>query len=83
MKLPLASLLICPLAVAQQPVTVSHDRPVRPREVGAYSISNSFEVGYRFADVQGDLDLYRASVNYGKGMRLFDGQIRGTITAEA
>lgn len=76
MKRLLASLFVCSLALAQQPVTLNHDRPARPKEVGAYSISNSFEVGYRFADVHGDQDLYRASVNYGEGMRLFDGQIR-------
>ncbi len=76
MKLRLASLLACPLALAQQPVAPTPDRPVRSRQVGGYAVSNSFEVGYRFAEVDGNLDLYRASVNYGNGMRLFDGRIR-------
>ena len=72
----LASLLLCPFAVAQQPVTYSAEVPASSRELGRYTVSNSFEFGYRFANVGGDHDLYRASVNFGDGLRLFQGRIR-------
>ena len=71
-----ALLLLCPLAATQQPVTYSAEVPESSREFSGYSISNSFEFGYRFANVGGDHDLYRASVNFGDGMRLFSGRLR-------
>ncbi len=72
---PLLLLLPC-VALGQQPVASSGDERPTDQEVGNYSISNSVEVGYRFAEVGGDHDLYRASVNYGNGVRLFDGRLR-------
>ena len=72
----LAFLLLCPSAFAQQPVTWSAEVPASSREFGGYRISNSFEFGYRFANVGGDHDLYRASVNFGDGLRLFQGRLR-------
>lgn len=71
-----AFLLLCPSAFAQQPVTYSGEVPASSREFGGYRISNSFEFGYRFANVGGDHDLYRASVNFGDGLRLFQGRLR-------
>ena len=72
----IAYLLLCPSAFAQQPVTWSADVPANSREFSGYRISNSFEFGYRFANVGGDHDLYRASVNFGDGLRLFRGRLR-------
>ena len=72
----LLALLLCPSAAAQQPVTQSADVAASAREVSGYSVSNSFEIGYRFANVGGDHDLYRASVNFGDGLRLFQGRFR-------
>lgn len=71
-----AFLLLCPPVLAQQPVTHSAEFPANSREFGGYRISNSFEFGYRFANVGGDHDLYRASVNFGDGLRLFQGRLR-------
>ena len=65
----IAYLLLCPSAFAQQPVTWSADVPASSREFSGYRMSNSFEFGYRFANVGGDHDLYRASVNFGDGLR--------------
>jgi len=67
--------LLCPSAFGQQPVTYSAEVPASAREFSGYRISNSFEFGYRFANVGGDHDLYRASVNFGDGLRLFRGRL--------
>ena len=37
---------------------------------GSYNVTNSFETGYRFSLVGGDLGEYRSDVNYGNGLRL-------------
>ncbi len=76
MRLWLAVLTACPLALGQQAVAPTPDRPDQLAEKGEYTVSNSFEVGYRFADVGGNRDVYRASVNYGNGIRLLEGQLR-------
>jgi len=44
--------------------------PARGENVGNYNITDSFETGYRFAEVTGDLGKYRADVNYHNGIRL-------------
>ena len=69
-------LLLCLAAAARQPVTHWAQVPASTREFSGYSILNSFEFGYRFANVGGDHDLYRASVNLGDGLRLFRGRLR-------
>ena len=74
---PLA-LLVPSLAVAQQPVAPLADEQARSQQIGSYEVSNLLEAGYRFARVGGDHDLYRAGVNYGNGMRLFNGRFRAT-----
>jgi len=61
---------------AQSVVTPMPDRPNELRTGDGYLMSSSFETGYRFADVAGNRDMYRASVNYGNGLRLFEGQMR-------
>ena len=35
-----------------------------------YNIVNSFETGYRFADISGNRDKYRSDENYRNGLRL-------------
>lgn len=70
-------LLITAADAAAQPVaTPTPDRPDEIATTPNYTVSNSFEAGYRFADVTGNRDVYRSSVNYGNGMRLFEGQLR-------
>lgn len=78
MRLPAAVLLaLFASALDAQPVvTPTRDRPNELRSEGGYLLSSSFEAGYRFADVAGNRDMYRASVNYGNGLRLFEGQMR-------
>ena len=61
---------------AQQVVTPSPGANDDLETVGPYTISNSFEAGYRLSDVSGNRDVYRSSVNFGNGMRLFEGQLR-------
>ena len=57
---------------AQQVVTPTPEPvgPARGENVGNYNITDSFETGYRFAEVSGDLGKYRADVNYHNGIRL-------------
>ena len=64
------------LALAQPVVAPSPAPDEEVERTGGYTISNSFEGGYRFATVGGDHDAYRASVNYGNGFRLFRGELR-------
>jgi len=64
-------LLASPLA-AQTPVAPT-DAPVGPRrgqDLGDYVITNSFELGWRFHEVNGSEAQYRSDVNYGNGIRL-------------
>lgn len=59
-------------AGAQQTVAPTPDKVGSPRgdNSGDYNITQSFEVGYRFAEVAGDVGMYRSVVNYGNGVRL-------------
>jgi hypothetical protein len=40
-----------------------------------YNITQSFELGYRFATTGGDADMYRATINYGDGIRLLSSSL--------
>ncbi len=64
------------VASAQPVVAPTPDRPDEIATTSNYTVSNSFEAGYRFADVSGNRDVYRSAVNFGNGMRLFEGQLR-------
>jgi hypothetical protein len=44
--------------------------PPRGDNTGNYNIVQSFEAGYRYSLVGGDVDKYRSDVNYGNGIRL-------------
>ncbi len=70
------ALLAATLVRAQPIITPTPDMPDEIEEVGDYTISNSFEVGYRMSNVSGNHDVYRSSINFGNGVRLFEGQLR-------
>ena len=76
LKLLTAMLALAASMAAQPVVTPTPDRPDGIKKTADYTISNSFEFGCRFADVSGNRDVYRSSVNYGNGVRLFEGQLR-------
>jgi hypothetical protein len=58
--------------MAQQVVAPTPEQagPARGQDTGDYNVVNSFEAGYRFAVVDGDVGKYRSDVNYGNGIRL-------------
>jgi hypothetical protein len=47
--------------------------PVRGDDWTGYNIVNSFETGYRFASISGNVDKYRSDENFGDGIRLLSG----------
>jgi hypothetical protein len=76
-KLLCLFILSLPLLHAQPVVTPSPDRtgPASGENVGAYNVTNSFEVGYRFTTVGGDASFFHNTENYGNGLRLFSGSL--------
>src|SRR5689334_6026659 len=58
--------------VAQQPVAPTPEQPgpAGGQDAGNYNVTNSFETGYRFAEIGGDLGKYRSDVNFRNGIRL-------------
>lgn len=58
--------------MAQQVVapTSADVGPRRGENMGDYNVVNSFEFGYRYSLIGGDLGKYRSDVNYGNGVRL-------------
>lgn len=77
MQRTILSLLAAAGTLAAQPVVApTPDRPDKAQETAGYSISNSFETGYRFASIDGNEDVYRSAVNFGNGVRLFEGRLR-------
>ena len=73
MRTPLMlGLVLLARACAQQTVAPSTEPvgPTRGEDVGGYNITSSFETGYRFRTVGGDLDKFRSDVNFGNGPRL-------------
>jgi hypothetical protein len=61
-------------AVAQVPVASNPESVGSPRgdDWQGYNIVDSFETGYRFASVSGNEAQYRATENFGNGIRLFN-----------
>jgi hypothetical protein len=43
--------------------------------IGDYSVTQSFEMGYRSLSVSGNEATYQSQVNFGNGLRLFDGDV--------
>ncbi|MEK7404757.1 MAG: hypothetical protein AAB225_06580, partial [Acidobacteriota bacterium] len=71
----LAALLLAAGASAQPTAAPTPETAGPPlgRNAGGYNIVNSFETGYRFRSVNGDLGKYRSDVNFGNGLRLLSG----------
>jgi hypothetical protein len=80
---PLASLTIALLAPvaslqAQPPVAPTTTEQVgdpRGDNTGDYNIMQSFELGYRWATVGGDLGMYQSVANFGDGIRLLSSSL--------
>ena len=73
MRLCLFAILAAAAVVrAQQPVAPTQEPvgPPRGENSGDYNITNSFETGYRWDLVTGNVGMYRADVNYENGLRL-------------
>ncbi len=72
MKPTILALLLAGAANAQQTVAPTPEPvgPARGDNVSEYNIVNSFETGYRWDSVGGNLDSYNSQVNYGNGLRL-------------
>jgi hypothetical protein len=71
-----ALLLLMSLPVLAQPALApTPDQPglARGENIGLYNVTNSVELGYRFAQVGGDTDFFHNAENYGNGLRLFGG----------
>jgi hypothetical protein len=66
------ALTLAAAAAAQQVVapTDAQVGPPRGENMGEYNVTQSWEFGYRFRTVGGDLGMYRSVVNYGNGLRL-------------
>ena len=61
------------VSAAAQPPVAPTPEPVGPPpgdNWDAYNVVNSFELGYRYRTVGGNIDSYRSIVNYGDGIRL-------------
>ncbi len=72
-----AAFLAAAGALAAQPVVApTPDRPSDLLTLDDFTVTNSFEVGYRFSSVGGNRDVYRSAVNYGNGIRLLEGELR-------
>jgi len=66
------------LTVWGQPTVAPTPEPAgspRGDNWGDYNITNSWEVGYRFITVDGNMGEYRSDVNYGNGIRLLGGTL--------
>ncbi|MGD0774145.1 MAG: hypothetical protein ABSC05_15115 [Candidatus Solibacter sp.] len=73
MKRRFWAFLAATAALSAQQVAVPGAETVgtaRGEDHGSYNVTNSFETGYRFSLVGGDLGEYRSDVNYGNGLRL-------------
>jgi hypothetical protein len=70
--LPIGILAIAGTLAAQQVVAPTPEQPGPDagQDVGNYNVTNSFETGYRFAEIGGDLGKYRSDVNFRNGLRL-------------
>ena len=71
------SLLSIAGALAQPPVAPTNEPVGSPRgdNYNNYNITQSFELGYRFATTGGDFDMYRSTVNYTDGLRLLSSSL--------
>jgi hypothetical protein len=65
------------LCQAQQTIAPTSEQvgPIRGDNVSDYNIVNSFETGYRFASISGNVAKYRSDENFGDGIRLLTGSL--------
>jgi hypothetical protein len=72
MKRLLTSVLLAVCAYGQMTVSPTPQQAgiARGEDVSGYNVVNSFELGYRFHSVGGNLGKYRSDVNFGNGVRL-------------
>ncbi len=66
------------LPVSSQPVVApTPETAGSPRgdNWGPYNITNSWEMGYRFHSVDGNIGKYRSDINFGNGIRLLGGTL--------
>jgi hypothetical protein len=77
MRRLLTLLSIAGALAAQEMVAPTPDEagPARGDNTVGYNITDSFELGYRFATVGGDLGMYRSAVNFGDGLRLLSSKL--------
>lgn len=73
----IGGILGAPAAIAQQVVAPTPDQAGSSRgtNTGDYNVMESFETGYRFAEVAGSVGTYRSDVNYGNGIRLLSSNL--------
>ena len=64
-------------ALPAQVVAPTPEQAGSPRgeNTGDYNVMDSFETGYRYAVVNGNVGTYRADVNYGNGIRLLSSNL--------
>ena len=62
------------VAFAQQTAAPSPEAPAQ-NTIGDYTVTQSFEAGYRALSLTGNGASYQSMVNYGNGLRLFDGDV--------
>src|SRR5690242_16854765 len=67
-----ASMILAGAALAQQVVAPTPETVGSPRgeNLGDYNLVDSFETGYRFAEIGGNRGKYRSDENYRNGVRL-------------
>ncbi len=58
------------LAVLTYPLQAQQVGGARGQDINGYNVINSFETGYRFSSIEGDLGKYRSDVNFRNGIRL-------------
>ncbi|MEO8025856.1 MAG: hypothetical protein ABI823_05265 [Bryobacteraceae bacterium] len=73
----LATVLLGVRLLAQTPVapTLETVGKSKGEDFSGYNVVQSFELGYRFRSVGGDLGKYRSDVNYGNGIRLLSSSL--------
>ncbi len=70
--------LLASALLAQPTVAPTREEvgPPRGDNKGGYNITDSFELGYRWRSVGGNLGKYRSDVNFDNGIRLLGSQLR-------
>src|SRR5690348_6082915 len=73
----LYALFTAGLLSAQPPVAPTNEptEPAAGDNTGGYNILQSFELGYRWNNVDGDKGMYRSTVNFGRGVRLLSSSL--------